>query len=144
MKKALLTLMCSVGALLAAQANSITLVNLTGCSCAFSFRGYGIPSGPSMYFESQDITIPANATTIYASPSVLPGLAGLPATAYFTHIQGGVLVPLPGIGLACGDASSPVSPSMTTTATAIPCNGNAAVTATWQQNAAGNIIVLIM
>ncbi len=143
MKKALLTLMCSVGTFMAVQANSITPVNLTNCNCAFSFRGFGDPSVPSTYYESQDITV-VPGTTVYAAPSVLPGLTGLPATANFTYIKGGVLAPVAGIGLACGDASSPAPQSMTTTATAIPCNGNMPVTASWQQNAAGNIIVLIM
>ncbi|PSK90738.1 hypothetical protein [Taibaiella chishuiensis] len=143
MKKTLLTLLCSVGTILAAQANTLTVVNLTGCSCAFSFRGYGDPALPGTYYESPNTTVPPG-NTFYAAPSAIPGMGSLPATAVFTYIKGGVLTTVPGVGLACGSVASGVGTSMTTTATSIPCNNNSSVTASWQQNAAGNVVVLIM
>lgn len=142
-KKALLTLMCSAVTLLAARANWITQTNLTNCNCAFSFHGFGDPSVPGTDYASPDITV-TPGITVCASPSVLSGLSKLPATAIFTYIKGGVLAPLAGIGLACGDVSVPAPQSMPAPATAIPCNGNMPVTASWQQNAAGKVIVLIM
>ncbi len=143
MKKTLLTLMCSVGALFAAQANTMTVVNLTGCSCSFSFRGYANPASPGTYYESPNTTVPPG-NTFFAAPSSIPGRGSLPATAVLTYIKGGVLTTVPGVGLACGSVASGVGTSMTTTATAIPCNNNMSVTASWQQNASGNVVVLIM
>jgi hypothetical protein len=141
MKKVLLTFICMLGVLFAAQANTITIVNLTGCSCSFSFRGLGDPNLPGTYYESPYVTItPGN--TVYASPSMLPGMSGLPAGAIFKQIKGGVVSTLAGTSLACGTADW--GPTSMSTLVGVPCNNNNMVTASWQQNTAGNVVVLIM
>ena len=139
MKKILLIAVTLVSLAFNSQANSITFINMTGCT--YSLEIAGVDQASSAFFASPIITIPLGTVT-YPTPSSIPGLSGLSAVANFWYVKGWVNS-TPSNGFAVGNLPVGIPTSAILPATACyPQGGNGIY---FNGNSTGgNVVVLIM
>lgn len=139
MKKIILIAIALAGLTINSQANSFTYINMTGCT--YTLEIAGVDQATSTFFSSPFTLVPVG-TTVYSTPSSIPGLPWLSGTVNFHYVKGWINS-TPGVSFVVGNL-----PATVTTSTVLPattCYPQGGNTVYFNGNSTGgNVVVLIM
>lgn len=136
MKRIILFAIVALGLGFTCQANTFTIINMTGCTTSLEIRG--VNPLTSLMFSSTPITAPPGTIT-YPAPSAIPGLSTLPATVYFYYAKGYIVSATAGYAvgnLPAGMVPNAVLPS-------VPCQVQG-INVSFNGNSTGGNVVLLL
>lgn len=136
MKRILLSAVIALGFGVTCQANTFTILNMTGCTTSVEIRG--VDPVTSLGFSSTPITAPPG-TIAYPTPSSIPGLSTLSGTVNFYYAKGYIVSAA--AGYAVGNLPVGMLPSATLPS--VPCQVQG-ISVFFNGNSTGGNVVLLL